>query len=50
MATGAVATARQSLGTAVLGGMILTTILSLFLVPVLFVMIGSFTSFETADD
>ncbi|PRP98074.1 Efflux pump membrane transporter BepE [Enhygromyxa salina] len=49
-ATGAGAAARQSLGTAVLGGMVLTTILSLFLVPVLFVIIGSFTNFQTADD
>jgi multidrug efflux pump len=50
VASGAGAAARQSLGTAVLGGMILTTVLSLFLVPVLFVVIGAFTSFEAADD
>src|SRR5690606_18314710 len=34
-ATGAGAVARRSLGTAVLGGMVLTTLLSLFVVPVL---------------
>ena len=41
LATGAGAAARQSLGTAVLGGMIVSTLLSLFIVPVLYIVIGS---------
>ena len=45
-ASGAGAVARRSLGTAVLGGMLLTTILSLFLVPVLFVLVGRIAGFE----
>jgi hydrophobic/amphiphilic exporter-1 (mainly G- bacteria), HAE1 family len=40
-ATGAGAASRHSLGTAVFGGMIVSTILNLFLVPVLYVMIVS---------
>jgi len=39
IATGAGASARHSLGTTVFGGMILSTVLSLVLVPVLFVVI-----------
>ncbi|MGB5833398.1 MAG: multidrug efflux RND transporter permease subunit [Thiohalocapsa sp.] len=39
IATGAGANARHSLGTTVFGGMILSTLLSLVLVPVLFVLI-----------
>lgn len=39
IATGAGANARHSLGTTVFGGMILSTVLSLVLVPVLFVVI-----------
>ncbi len=39
IATGAGANARHSLGTAVFGGMFLSTLLSLLLVPVLFVLI-----------
>ncbi len=39
VATGAGANARHALGTAVFGGMILSTLLSLLLVPVLFVLI-----------
>jgi hydrophobic/amphiphilic exporter-1 (mainly G- bacteria), HAE1 family len=39
IATGAGAAARQSLGTAILGGMVLATILSLFIVPVLYIVI-----------
>jgi hydrophobe/amphiphile efflux-1 (HAE1) family protein len=39
-ASGAGAASRVSLGTAVLGGMILTTFISLFLVPILFVLVG----------
>jgi HAE1 family hydrophobic/amphiphilic exporter-1 len=41
IATGAGANARQSLGTAVLGGMIVSTFLSLFIVPVLYIVIGT---------
>ncbi|AFY73928.1 hydrophobe/amphiphile efflux-1 (HAE1) family transporter [Synechococcus sp. PCC 7502] len=39
IATGAGAAARQSLGTAVLGGMCVATFLSLFIVPVLYIVI-----------
>jgi hydrophobic/amphiphilic exporter-1 (mainly G- bacteria), HAE1 family len=39
IATGAGAAARQSLGTAVIGGMCIATVLSLFVVPVLFIVI-----------
>lgn len=38
-ATGAGAAARQSLGTAIVGGMCVATILSLFIVPVLYIVI-----------
>jgi HAE1 family hydrophobic/amphiphilic exporter-1 len=38
-ATGAGATSRQSIGTAVNGGMIVSTLLSLFIVPVLYIII-----------
>ncbi len=38
-ATGAGAASRQSLGTAVFGGMVMSTILTLFLTPVLFVVL-----------
>jgi HAE1 family hydrophobic/amphiphilic exporter-1 len=41
LASGAGAAARQSLGTAILGGMGIATVLSLFVVPVLYVMIKS---------
>ncbi len=41
IATGAGAAARQSLGTAILGGMIVSTFLSLFIVPVLYIVIGT---------
>lgn len=44
LATGAGSAARHSLGTAVFGGMIVSTFLSLFIVPVLYVLI------ETAKD
>ena len=40
IATGAGAASRQSLGTAVFGGMIVSTFLSLFVVPVLYVVIA----------
>ncbi len=39
IATGAGAAARQSLGTTVIGGMLVATILSLFVVPILYVII-----------
>jgi HAE1 family hydrophobic/amphiphilic exporter-1 len=40
-ATGAGAGARQSLGNTVLGGMLVSTLLSLFIVPVLYIVIGT---------
>ncbi len=39
-ATGAGAASRQSLGTAVFGGMIVSTLLGLFLVPILYIIFG----------
>jgi HAE1 family hydrophobic/amphiphilic exporter-1 len=42
LATGPGAAARQSLGTAIVGGMTMATILSLFIVPVLYIVIKSF--------
>jgi HAE1 family hydrophobic/amphiphilic exporter-1 len=44
VATGAGAGARQSLGTAVFGGMLVATILTLFVVPVLYIV------FQTLSD
>lgn len=41
LATGAGAAARQSLGTAIVGGMAVATLLSLFVVPVLYIVIKS---------
>ncbi len=41
IATGAGAASRQSLGTAVFGGMIVSTFLSLLVVPVLYIAIGT---------
>ncbi|MEM7715044.1 MAG: efflux RND transporter permease subunit [Cyanobacteria bacterium P01_A01_bin.68] len=41
IATGAGAASRQSLGTAVFGGMIVSTVLSLFVVPVLYIVIAT---------
>jgi len=38
---GAGALSRQSLGTAIFGGLLASTFLSLFIVPVLYVMIGT---------
>ncbi|HEY9601097.1 MAG TPA: efflux RND transporter permease subunit [Allocoleopsis sp.] len=43
IATGAGAASRQSLGTAVFGGMFIATFLSLFVVPVLYIIIKSLT-------
>ena len=42
IASGAGAESRQSLGTAVFGGMLMATILSLFITPILYIVIGSF--------
>jgi len=39
IATGAGAGARQSLGTAIIGGMCVATVLSLFVVPILYIVI-----------
>jgi HAE1 family hydrophobic/amphiphilic exporter-1 len=39
IATGAGAGSRQSLGTAVFGGMLIATFLSLFVVPILYIVI-----------
>jgi hydrophobic/amphiphilic exporter-1 (mainly G- bacteria), HAE1 family len=41
IATGAGAASRQSLGTAVFGGMVVSTVLSLFVVPVLYIVIST---------
>jgi HAE1 family hydrophobic/amphiphilic exporter-1 len=39
IATGAGAAARQSIGTAVMGGMCVATLLSLFIVPILYIVV-----------
>jgi HAE1 family hydrophobic/amphiphilic exporter-1 len=44
VATGAGAASRQSLGTAVFGGMLIATILSLFVVPILYIIISRIRS------
>ena len=41
IATGAGAGSRQSLGTAVFGGMFVATFLSLFVVPILYIVVKS---------
>jgi HAE1 family hydrophobic/amphiphilic exporter-1 len=43
VATGAGSTSRQSLGTAVFGGMLVATFLSLFIVPIFYIMIKMLT-------
>ncbi|ACK69616.1 transporter, hydrophobe/amphiphile efflux-1 (HAE1) family [Gloeothece citriformis PCC 7424] len=43
IAVGAGSASRQSLGTAVFGGMLIATFLSLFIVPILYIVIKSFT-------
>jgi Cu/Ag efflux pump CusA len=43
IATGAGSASRQILGTVVIAGMLLATVLGIFLVPVLFVAIGRLT-------
>ena len=49
IATGAGAASRQSLGTAVFGGMIVATVLSLLVVPVLYIVISSAVSYFQGD-
>ncbi len=44
IATGAGAGSRQSLGTAVFGGMLIATFLSLFIVPILYIVVKSLTA------
>ncbi|MDJ0635824.1 MAG: efflux RND transporter permease subunit [Xenococcaceae cyanobacterium MO_188.B29] len=41
VATGAGSASRQSLGTAVFGGMVVATVLSLFIVPILYIIVAS---------
>ena len=41
VAEGAGSLSRQSLGTAIFGGLLVSTILSLFIVPVLYIVIGN---------
>ena len=48
VATGAGAAARRSLGTAVFGGMLVATLLSLVLVPALYVIVESATEWLRA--
>lgn len=43
IATGAVAGARNSMGTAVVGGMLMATVCGIFLIPVLFVVVEQVT-------
>ncbi|MEO0395576.1 MAG: efflux RND transporter permease subunit [Cyanobacteria bacterium P01_A01_bin.137] len=54
IATGAGAGSRQSLGTAVFGGMFVATFLSLFVVPILYIVVknlsGAFGSSKKKDD
>ena len=49
VATGAGASSRWSLGTAVFGGMLFATVLSLFLVPSLYIMVKSLESYFRRD-
>ena len=49
VATGAGASSRWSLGTAVFGGMLFATVLTLFLVPSLYIMIKSLESYLKGD-
>ncbi|HLO86081.1 MAG TPA: efflux RND transporter permease subunit [Nostocaceae cyanobacterium] len=48
VATGAGAASRQSLGTAVFGGMFVATFLTLFIVPILYIVIGKIRQSLTA--
>jgi HAE1 family hydrophobic/amphiphilic exporter-1 len=47
VATGAGSASRQSLGTAVFGGMFVATFLSLFVVPILYIVITQIRSLFT---
>jgi hydrophobic/amphiphilic exporter-1 (mainly G- bacteria), HAE1 family len=49
VATGAGSSSRWSLGTAVFGGMLFATVLSLFLVPSLYIMVKSLESYVRKD-
>ncbi|NJL52487.1 MAG: efflux RND transporter permease subunit [Hydrococcus sp. SU_1_0] len=49
VATGAGASSRWSLGTAVFGGMLFTTVIGLFIVPSLYIMIKSLESYLKGD-
>jgi hydrophobic/amphiphilic exporter-1 (mainly G- bacteria), HAE1 family len=49
VATGAGASSRWSLGTAVFGGMLFTTVIGLFIVPSLYIMIKSLESYFKGD-
>jgi hydrophobic/amphiphilic exporter-1 (mainly G- bacteria), HAE1 family len=49
VATGAGASSRWSLGTAVFGGMLFTTVIGLFIVPSLYIMIKSLESYLKKD-
>lgn len=50
IATGAGASARRALGTAVFGGMTSATVLAIFIVPVCYVVISRLTDRKPADD
>jgi HAE1 family hydrophobic/amphiphilic exporter-1 len=47
IATGAGSASRQSMGTAVFGGMFFSTILSLFIVPIVYLVIKDITAFSS---
>jgi hydrophobic/amphiphilic exporter-1 (mainly G- bacteria), HAE1 family len=49
LASGAGSASRWSLGTAVFGGLLISTISSLLLVPVLYVVVKNLTNFSTKD-
>ncbi|HTW47386.1 MAG TPA: efflux RND transporter permease subunit, partial [Acidobacteriaceae bacterium] len=52
IATGAGKSGRQSVGTTIIGGMLMSTVLNLFFIPVLYVMLqsllGSFSGKQPA--
>nr|MCU0535518.1 efflux RND transporter permease subunit [Hydrococcus sp. Prado102] len=50
IATGAGAASRWSIGTALFGGLLVATVLSLLIVPVLYVAIKSFESYFLDSD
>ena len=49
-ATGAGSASRNSVGTTVFGGMIFSTVLNLFFIPVLYVIVKSLTERDKATD